>query len=292
MKPFIILLCLCLISACSNRDLLVKEREYVANKIENNANIQHQQLQVGSDSLHYAAHGNPKNPAFIIIHGTPGNWKQYARYLFNKGLLEHYYMVVIDRPGWGQSLLGGDQSIASFKRQAAIIAALAKKLRQDSGKEVVIMGHSLGASLAPRVAIDFPELVDGLLLLAGTLDPALSSPRWFNYVGAAPLVKYIIGDQFHRSNKEIFALKKSINAMADHFKDIQAEIIAVQGMKDGLVYPANIDYIQTTFNPERTRVIRLKDDGHLFPMIRREEVVEWAKMLLENIRREDGVLVF
>ena len=39
-------------------------------------------------------------------------------------------------------------------------------------------------------------------------------------------------------------------------------------------------------------VIRREDDGHLFPMIRRGNVVEWAKMVLENIRREDGVVVF
>jgi pimeloyl-ACP methyl ester carboxylesterase len=292
MKPFIILLCVCFIAACSNRDLLVQEGKYVANNIENNRNIQHHQLQVGQDVLHYAAHGDPKKPALIIIHGTPGSWKQYARYLLNKALLKHYYVVLIDRPGWGQSLLGGQQSIASFKQQAMIIAELAKKLRQESHQEVVLMGHSLGASLAPRVAIDFPELIDGLLLFAGTVDPDLSSPRWFNYVGAAPFVKYIIGDTLHRSNQEIFALKKDVGSMSDYFKDIQAEVIAVQGMKDGLVYPANSDFIEKTFNPEKTIVIRLKNDNHLFPMVRRGDVVEWAIMVLENIRREEGVVEF
>ena len=252
MKILLVLLCVCTIAACSNRDLIVKESKYVDSTIEQHPHIQHHQLQVGDDILHYAAHGDAKNPALIIIHGTPGSWKQYARYLLNKELLIHYYVVVIDRPGWGRSTLGGNKVIASFKEQAEIIADLAKKLRKDSdGQEVVLMGHSLGASLAPQVAIDFPELIDGLLLFAGTVDPALSSPRWFNYVGAAPFVKYIIGDKLHRSNQEIFALKKSINGMADYFKDIQAEVIAVQGMKDGLVYPANIDYIQTAFNPEK-----------------------------------------
>lgn len=293
MRLLLILLCVSAIVACSNRDVIVQEGKYVNKNIESHPHILHHQLWVGNDVLHYAAHGDPKKPALIIIHGTPGSWKQYARYLLNKELLAHYYLVVIDRPGWGRSTLGDNKMIASFKEQAIIIAALAKKLRQYSGgQEVVLMGHSLGASLAPQVAIDFPELIDGLLLFAGTLDPALSSPRWFNYLAALPGVKYIIGHALYRSNQEIFALQKDIDGMANEIKNIKAEVIAVQGMNDSLVYPENSDFIEKTFNPETTTVIRLRDDGHLFPMIRRAEVVVWAKTILENIHREAGVVVF
>lgn len=273
------------LAACSSRNVITQEREYVANTIQNHPDIQHHRLAVGESTLHYASNGDINKPAFIIIHGTPGNWQQYARYLLNETLLEHYRMVVIDRPGWGDSALEPGKLIASFAEQATIISALAQQMRDESnGQAVVLMGHSLGASLAPRVAMDYPELIDGLLLFAGTLDPKLSSPRWFNYVGAAPLMKYIIGDRFHRSNKEIFALRSDITAMDGRWNEIKAEVIAVQGMKDGLVYPANSHFIENSFDPETTTVIRLAEDGHLFPMTRRNDVVMWATDLLARIQ--------
>jgi pimeloyl-ACP methyl ester carboxylesterase len=285
MKKALLVFTVFVITACSTRNVISDEREYVARHIIHHPSIEHYQLAVGEHQLHYATHGDDKKPALIIIHGTPGNWQQYARYLLNDTLLAHYYMVVIDRPGWGRSTLGQDKRIASFAEQANIVGTLAKKLRLESGGQpVVLMGHSLGASLAPRVAMDFPDDINGLLLFAGTLDPKLSSPRWFNYLGAAPFAKYIIGDRFSRSNKEIFALQEDVGAMNNRWHEIEAEVIAVQGMKDGLVYPANSDFIEKTFNPKTTSVVRLKNEGHLFPMTQREAVVDWAITILDIIQ--------
>lgn len=292
MRLFVVFLCL-LVLGCSDRNVISQEEAYVAQTIDQHPDITHHYLPVNGHILHYAAHGDSRKPALVIIHGTPGSWRQYARYLLNPVLLKNYYMVVIDRPGWGESVLAGKQVMTSFKEQAHIIAELARELRQQSGNQaVVIMGHSLGASLAPRIAMDFPELIDGLLLFAGTLDPKLSSPRWFNYVGTAPLMKYVIGDQLHRSNQEIFALKDNIAAMSVMWPAVQAEVVAVQGMKDGLVYPANIDFIEQTFPSETTMVVRLDNEGHLFPMTRRDDVVTWSLLLLDRIYQHNGVVRF
>lgn len=284
-KISLVLLLSAFVIACSGRDVISQEREYVETHIKSNPELQHYYLNVGQHKLHYIGHGDPQKPALIIVHGTPGDWRQYARYLLNRSLLDDYYMVVIDRPGWGESSLATSQNTATFKEQAFIIAALAKKLRQQNNNQaIVLMGHSLGASLIPQVAMDFPELIDGLLLFAGTVDPQLSSPRWFNYLGAIPFVEYVIGDRFHRSNQEIFELKENVIAMSHRWKDIKAQVIAVQGEKDGLVYPANSNYIEKEFNASRTTVIRLENKGHLFPMTMRDEVVSWAKKILNNIQ--------
>jgi alpha-beta hydrolase superfamily lysophospholipase len=55
---------------------------------------------------------------------------------------------------------------ASMKRDIE----MAKKL----GDKVVIVGHSLGGSLALRAALEYPELVNGVVLLA----PGLELDRW------------------------------------------------------------------------------------------------------------------
>ena len=276
------------LTACSGHgDIIQQEQEYVEAHILNNPDITHQSITVDQHQLHYIINGDADKPAFIIIHGTPGSWQQYSRYALNEALLAHFQVVVIDRPGWGGSVLGNELDIASFELQARIVAELAKQLKQQSqGQPVIVMGHSLGGSLLPRLAMDHPQWIDGLLLLAGTVDPELSSPRWFNYAGRIPFVPYLVGDDLHRANKEVFALKDNINAMEGRWHEITAQVIAVQGTEDGLVYPGNSDFIEKSFNPESTQVIRLEGEGHLFPMTRRDDVVRWAKELLDVTRKE------
>lgn len=290
MKFVVLAFCVLFLVGCSGRNVIEQENRYVQLNIENNPAIKHYHLNVDGHTLHYAANGDHRKPALIIVHGTPGSWRQYSRYLLNETLLSHYYMIVIDRPGWGESVLVDDLNIASFELQAQIIAGLANTLRQQSGGQpVVLMGHSLGASIVPRVAMDFPDLIDGLLLFAGTLDPDLSSPRWFNYMGRIPMVKYVIGDSLHLSNQEIFALKKNIAAMKGRWHEIKAATISVQGMQDGLVYPANSYFIEKNFNASNTVVVRLDDEGHLFPMTLRDEVVAWACQVLEMINAKKSL---
>ena len=144
---FIIMISLVLV-ACSGRNIIEQERTFVETTINGNPDLQHHFLSVDGHRLHYVANGKSDKPALIIIHGTPGDWRQYSRYLLNESLLSQYYMIVIDRPGWGESQLGGDLAIADFSLQAKIIAGLASHLKAHShGQPVILMGDSLGCLL-------------------------------------------------------------------------------------------------------------------------------------------------
>lgn len=278
-----------LLSACMMPEPLKKERALFESEVVNNPLLTHHLLEVDDDILHYAAAGDPQKPALVIIHGTPGSWQQYSRYVLEERLLEHYYTIVIDRPGWGLSTLGGEQSHASFEEQSTIIGALAKALKTASANQpVVLAGHSLGSSIAPRVAMDHPELIDGLLLFAGTLDPELGGPRWYNRVGAIPGVGYLVGSNMMRANKEVFDLKANLGRMLPLWDSIQAQATVVQGLGDDLVYPANIDFAEQMLAPERTQIIRLEGEGHLFPMTMRNKVMDWAIELLERVRQSQA----
>lgn len=286
LKQLLLVALLAFLSACMLPEPIKKEQALFESEVVNNPSLSHHIIEVGNNTLHYAAAGDPQKPAMIIIHGTPGSWQQYSRYVLEERLLEQYYMIVIDRPGWGASVLGGGQTHASFEEQAAIIGALAKALKEQSGGEpVVLAGHSLGSSISPRVAMDYPELIDGLLLFAGTLDPALGDPRWFNYLAAIPGVRYLVGSNMIRANKEVHELKGNLERMLPLWENMQAQTTVVQGMNDKLVYPANIDFAESILDADNSRIIRLEGEGHLFPMTMREEVMDWALELLQRIKQ-------
>src|SRR3546814_16092495 len=48
-----------------------------------------------------------------------------------------------------------------------------------NGAPAIVVGHSLGGPIAAKLAMDYPDRVRGLLLLAPSVAPALEAPRWY-----------------------------------------------------------------------------------------------------------------
>jgi pimeloyl-ACP methyl ester carboxylesterase len=49
--------------------------------------------------------------------------------------------------------------------------------QRQNGKQVILVGHSLGGPLIARMTMDYPELIDGLVFVAGSVAPKLEPPR-------------------------------------------------------------------------------------------------------------------
>lgn len=274
-----------LLTACFKPEILKQEKVFFEQHIANNTAIERLTLNVDGNELFYAAAGDPQKPSLIIIHGTPGNWEQYARYLLDESLKQSFYVIVLDRPGWGASNLANDEIVTSFTEQAKILAALSDQLKaQNNNQAVILMGHSLGASIAPRVAMDYPKSIDGLLLFAGSLDPNLGVPRWYNRAAEYWAIQWMIGKRLAKANLEIFILRDELQTMASRWSDLEIPTLVVQGTADSLVYPANANFAREKMNQEYTEVIELDGEGHLFPMSMRKEVVAWSECVLQKIR--------
>ncbi len=59
---------------------------------------------------------------------------------------------------------------------------LCQLAENSPGEKLLLVAHSYGATLTPRLAMDNPECVSAMLLMAGGSDPELSSPRWYNHL--------------------------------------------------------------------------------------------------------------
>ncbi len=105
----------------------------------------------------------------------------------------------VDRPGFGKSNLGRPER--SLQRQAASIAPVLQN--NNAAKRAILVGHSLGGPLIVRLAIDYPELVGGLILVAPSVDPALEPKEWYRKVGNFALVRPLLPVEIDVSNQEI-----------------------------------------------------------------------------------------
>lgn len=97
----------------------------------------------------------------VLIHGIADSaltWSLVLRPLAAIGPL-----YALDMPGHGQSGHPPGRRYATIAEQAAVLAAF---VREVVGRPALLVGNSMGGWVAARVALDAPELVRGLALLA------------------------------------------------------------------------------------------------------------------------------
>ena len=212
---------------------------------------------VGDRTIFYAATGSSNQPLIVFIHGTPGSWRGFGQYLADESLRRRAQLMAIDRPGFGRS--GHTQLVTSLREQADLLAQI---LRRDfNGHRAILVGHSLGASIAARLAMDHPDLVDGLVFVAPSIDPELEKPRWYNRLADSPLVRWALPTDLNLANQEVMPLYGELIQMRPLWQKIHVPVIVIQGDKDRLSSPANADFAETVLGSQ-ARIIRVPRAGH------------------------------
>lgn len=234
--------------------------------------------------------GRPERLAALFVHGTPGRWRAFERYLADPELTERLHLVSVDRLGWGASRdpEGNDAVEPAFAVHSEALGPLLEALdRANGGAGVIVVGHSLGASLAPRLAADHPEEVAGLLLLAGSHDPELRARRWYNLLADLAPVRWMIAEDLRRSNDEIMALPRELEINATLWPELDLPVVLVQGMDDPLVSPGHADWVEAHAPAGAARVLRLEDTNHFVPW-NRYELIKGELLALADRVDEGG----
>jgi pimeloyl-ACP methyl ester carboxylesterase len=143
--------------------ILVLFTWWTARKVESVLPPKGRFIDVPGARLHIREFGGASagRPAILMIHGLAGQLSHYTYGVAGR-LAAHHRVVVVDRPGSGYSTRAPDAS-ADLSAQAAAMAALIRTL--DIGPAFVV-GHSLGGAIALTMALEQPNQVAGLALLA------------------------------------------------------------------------------------------------------------------------------
>lgn len=136
--------------------------------------------------LHYVDKG--RGPVLLLIHGLSGQVLNFTHSLL--GRLGHDFRVVIlDRPGSGYSLRP-DETLAPLAAQAQIISRFCQALGLE---RPVVVGHSLGGAVALALALDHPDQVGALALIAPVTHRPESVPPPFDGLAiGSPLLRRLV----------------------------------------------------------------------------------------------------
>lgn len=235
---------------------------------EKGIDIQLPTVKVERRNIHYAKTGIDTMPTIVFIHGTPGSWNAFEQYLADKDLLQHFRMVSVDRPGFGNSDFGEPEHLY---RQSQLISPVLQKLK--NGKPMYVVGHSLGGPLVIKLAADNPGLFTAVIVLAGSNDPSQELPeKWRPVLFQTPL-HYLVPGSFRPSNQELWYLKTDLKELKQDFPLVTCRVIIMHGDKDQLVPFANMAYTQKMLiNASQVETFVFPGEDHFIPWSKYGEI--------------------
>ncbi|WP_375173309.1 alpha/beta fold hydrolase [Pseudooceanicola sp.] len=167
---------------------------------------------ISTGRLHYVDCGS--GPAILLVHGLGGNLAHFDCGLIDD-LAKDFRVVAIDRPGSGYSERPADAA-ANIRSQARQVAEVIEKLEIDNP---LVVGHSLGGAISLALALEKPQLVRGLALLAPLSLPIKEAAGVFD--------AYRIGSDVYR---RILSWTTAVPHMIRHPGPVETEIFGPDGI--------------------------------------------------------------
>ncbi|PWL35998.1 alpha/beta hydrolase [Marivita sp. XM-24bin2] len=121
-------------------------------------------LNVNGTQVHYVTKGT--GPDIVLIHGASGNLRDFTFSLVDK-LADRYRVTAFDRPGLGYTERVNPNGTTLIE-QAHLLADATEQLGLQSP---MVLGHSYGGAVALAWAVERPDSLSALILLAAASNP-------------------------------------------------------------------------------------------------------------------------
>jgi pimeloyl-ACP methyl ester carboxylesterase len=229
------------------------------------------------DGLHYAKVGSDTLPWVVLVHGAPGAWYVYMRYLEDSALHNRFHIIAVDRPGYGKS--GYGKKVISIEEQAKRINKVLEKNRYQ--KPVYVIGRSYGCPIAVKMASMSAD-IKGVMLLSPAIDPDLEKFWWFSRPAKSFLVRWALPKMLNIASFEKFSHKKELRKMEPDWAKITQKTIVYQGLKDNIVSPFNALYAKRMLKNKNSKVVILKNSDHFIASKNYELVLESLEELITD----------
>ncbi|SDO78842.1 alpha/beta fold hydrolase [Afipia sp. GAS231] len=146
-------------------------------------------VEVAGASLHIVELGprDAAGPAIVMLHGASSNLEAMRRPL-GDGLAKSHRVILIDRPGHGWSTRErlGDSTPEIQGRM------IAEALTRLGVTRAILVVHSWAGVLGARMALDYPQAVAGLVMLAPVAYPWPGGVGRYNKIVAMPVIGQLL----------------------------------------------------------------------------------------------------
>lgn len=227
--------------------------------------------------IHYTHVGNDSLPLVILVHGSPGSSSAYLDYLKDTKLTNVAQVVAVDRPGFGYSNFG--KAEPSLERQAKAFEAI---FRRHRSSKAILVGHSFGSPVISRMAAEFPDLVDGLVIVSGSIAPELEPKEWWRKPANFFLFRWLTPAALRVCNQEIMPLYLELEKMLPLWEKITCPVSVFQGDIDNLVPKENAAFAKhMLINSDTVKIEMIKGGNHFILWSLQDLIVEEITQLIK-----------
>jgi pimeloyl-ACP methyl ester carboxylesterase len=160
----------------------------VSSKIIKSMPPRGRKVSVSGGELHLVESGQGR--VIVMLHGLTGNLHNFT-YAMTEPLSKDFRVIAIDRPGCGHSTRDSNEQ-ARLPEQARMIAEF---LALEGIEDALIVGHSLGGAVALAMALDYPERIGGLALIAPLTGQQTKVPSAFKGISVAdPVMRRLVAE--------------------------------------------------------------------------------------------------
>jgi uncharacterized protein len=236
--------------------------------------------------VRYIGVGDNPEATILFIHGAPSSMSYWKAYLADSVLLSRATMYAVDRPGYGYAGLA--DPLPDISAQAAIISKILDSLHRVN-RPVIVVGVSYGSPIAARLTMDYPELVDGLILMAPPLGPGREEYFWFTNPIESPLVHWIIPRMLQTANREKIYHRGELTKMLPLWDRIHVPVMYLQGQEDRLVDTSNATFAREQLtNVPYLNIQMIPGRGHLIAFDEKDRIVQTIVNMIDTCQRRDS----
>ena len=242
--------------------------------------IQSHYIEYPEGKLHYTTLSDtqaPVKPVLLLLHGSPGGWANWVDLLAKSTILDKFYVLAVDRPGYAKTTIKRSHSLA---RESQFLRPIIEKYCQGC----IAMGHSYGGALALQLAADYGGRIHGVISLAGTVAASYQAPRWYNYAVHYSPLRWTISKALKNSNREMRMLSSNLRELYPRLENFPNTIILIQGKKDVLVRYESASFLASKLSKLKIQVELYEDMGHL--MIWKEDKMPIIEAALDKVQGE------
>lgn len=232
--------------------------------------------------IRYVSVNDDSLPVLLFIHGSPSSLSIYQQHYADTTFRRLFHVMAVDRPGYGYSGFGRPEP--SIKKQAEMIRPLLDSLYQLR-RPVILVGSSYGSSIACRITMDHPALVDGLVLIAPSLAPGEEKVYGISPAIESPVVRWMVPRMFKSANTEKLAHYEELKQMLPYWKNIRIPVMYIQGEKDELIYTSNAAFARKHLvNAPYLDFTFFKGRPHFIPFSEKKAIKKKILQMYELLR--------
>lgn len=200
----------------------------------------YKQIRYLNRDLHYATISRSDTlPLLILVHGAPGAWYGYLNLMEDSDLQSNFKMVSLDRFGYGKS--GYGKAELSTQVQALEIKRIIEE-ENTTHKKVYLVGRSYGAPIAAWYAINYPQLVNRLLMVSPVIDPEKEKFYWFSSIGRWRITQLILPQLLNVATSEKYSHAEQMKLMKNKWRKLYVPTYVMTGASDEIADTANYSF--------------------------------------------------